>query len=83
MMMGQKGTIAYGDFPVALAGRVYVLSNEESGAIMPGDFITSSSVKGYAMKVKNIKDAQGAIIGKAMGKRDPTTGYVLVLISLQ
>jgi hypothetical protein len=83
MMMGQSGTIAYGDYPVALAGRVYVLANEEGGKISPGDFITSSSVKGYGMKVKNIAAAQGAIIGKAMSKRDATTGYVLVLINLQ
>ncbi len=38
MLMGQQGTIAYGKYPVALAGRVYVLCNEEGGEINAGDF---------------------------------------------
>ncbi len=83
MLMSQKGTLADGEHPVALAGRVYVLCNNEGGEIQPGDFITSSSQKGYAMKVADAKNNTGSIIGKAMGKRDVKTGYVLVLVNLQ
>jgi hypothetical protein len=83
MLMGQQGTIAYGKYPIALAGRVYVLCNKEGGEIKAGDFLTSAAQRGYAKKAENLKQAQGAIIGKAMGKADSKTGYVLVLINLQ
>jgi hypothetical protein len=83
MLMGQQNSIAYGKYPVALAGRVYVLCNEEGGEINAGDFLTSASQRGFAKKAGNLNDAQGAIIGKAMGKADSKTGYVLVLINLQ
>jgi len=83
MMMGQKGSIADGDYPIALTGRTYVLANTENGTIEPGDFITSSSIPGYGMKVKNVKKAQGAIIGKAMTSLNEGSGYVLVLVNLQ
>lgn len=82
MLMGQQGTIAFGKYPVALAGRVYVLCNNEGGEIKAGDFLTSSSKKGYAKKVGKLQQAQGAIIGKAMGSAN-AEGYVLVLINLQ
>lgn len=83
MLMSQTGTIAAGQYPIALAGRLYVLATDEGGPIQPGDMLTSSSKKGYAQKAdsKNIKP--GTIIGKAMGKMDPHTGYVLTLVNLQ
>lgn len=83
MLMGQKGSIADGDYPVALTGRTYVLANTENGPIESGDFITSSSIPGYGMKVKNHKKSQGAIIGKAMTELEKGSGYVLVLVNLQ
>jgi len=83
MLMGQQGSIAFGKHPVALVGRVYVLCNNEGGEIAAGDFLTSSSQKGYAKKANNIQEAQGSIIGKAMGAANAKTGYVLVLINLQ
>ncbi len=83
MLMSQQGTIADGEYPVALAGRVYVLANTEGGEINAGDFLTSARQKGYAKKVTDIAAAQGAIVGKAMGKADVKTGYVLVLVNLQ
>ena len=83
MLMGQEGTLAFGKYPIALAGRVYVLATNEAGEIQAGDFLTSSAKKGYAKKVTNINKNQGAIIGKAMGKVNPGNGYVLVLINLQ
>lgn len=82
MLMGQDGTIADGDYPIALTGRVYVKASHEGGEIKPGDLLTSSSDLGIAMKVEDFEKGQGAIIGKAMTKIDED-GYVLVLVNLQ
>jgi len=82
MMMGQKGTIAYGEYPVAIAGRVYVLVDESKGKITPGDFLTSSDVPGYAMRVKKPRKADGAILGKALTSPDEND-FVLILVHLQ
>jgi hypothetical protein len=43
MVMGQEGSIADGQWPVALSGRVYVLADEHEGNIQPGDLLTSAS----------------------------------------
>jgi len=82
LMMSDNGTIADGQYPIALSGRVYVKTNEENGKIKVGDFLTTSSNKGIAMKVSKIKKAQGSIIGKAMTKVDDN-GFVLILVNLQ
>jgi hypothetical protein len=47
---------------VALAGRVPVKVTAENGAILPGNYLTSSSIPGVAMKATKA----GAIIGQAM-----------------
>ncbi len=83
MIMGQEGTIASGEHPVALSGRVYCKVDAKYGAIQAGDLLTTSKTPGHAMKVSNHDKAQGAIIGKAMSSLDEGTGLVLVLISLQ
>lgn len=83
MKMGQTGTDADGEHPVALTGRVYVKADASSGAIQPGDLLTTSSLPGHAMKVADYSIAHGAIIGKAMTALDSGTGLVLVLVSLQ
>jgi hypothetical protein len=83
MVMGQKGTMAFGDFPVSLIGRVYVKCNAENGKIKPGDFLTTSSVSGEAMKVISHHKANGAILGKALSSINDETGYVLVFVNLQ
>lgn len=83
MYMGQSGSLADGDFPVALAGRVYVLADASFGAIEPGDLLTSSTTPGHAMRVKNHRKARGAVVGKAMTGLESGKGYVLVLVTLQ
>jgi len=80
--MGQKETIADGEYPIALSGRVYVYANQEGGIIEPGDMLTSSSQGGYAMKSSNNDSSHGTIIGKAMSGIDEN-GFVLVLVNLQ
>jgi len=83
VMMGQKGSIADGEFPVALTGRVYVKADASFGAIKSGDILTSSPISGYAMKVKKYSKAHGATIGKAMSELENGRGYVLVFVNLQ
>jgi len=83
MLMGQAGTLADGAHPVALSGRVYVWADASNGPIEAGDLLTTSSVPGHAMKVKNHSKGQGAILGKAMTGLDKGRGLVLVLVTLQ
>ncbi len=83
MLMGQRGSLADGQHPVALTGRVYVWSDASNGAIKPGDLLTTSDTPGHAMKVTDRSRATGAIIGKAMTGLSDRAGLVLVLVSLQ
>ena len=83
MLMGQPGTLADGDQPVALSGRVYVWADASNGPIVPGDLLTTSSVPGHAMKVTDYSKAQGATIGKAMTPLSQGRGLVLTLVTLQ
>jgi hypothetical protein len=83
MLMGQDGTVASGEHPVALTGRVYCKATAAGGPIRPGDLLTTSSVPGYAMRVADSARAQGAILGKAMGSLERGEGLVLVLVGLQ
>jgi len=83
MIMGQSGTRADGELPVALSGRVYCLCDASKGAIRPGDLLTTSARPGHAMKVTDRDRAAGAVIGKAMTSLEDGAGLVLVLVSLQ
>lgn len=83
LLMGQAGTAADGRHPVALSGRVYCLVDASRGAVHPGDLITTSDTPGHGMKAQNHRQAQGAIIGKAMSSLEKGKGLVLVLVSLQ
>jgi len=83
MVMGQKGSVADGNVPVALTGRVYCYADASLHKIKPGDLLTTSDMPGYAMKVSNHQKAQGAIIGKAMSSLESGQGLVLVLVTLQ
>ncbi len=49
---------------VAMSGRVPVRISLENGEILPGDYITSSSISGVAMKAT----ASGPVIGRAIEK---------------
>jgi|GEM_PF-659665 len=82
MYMGQHGSEADGQFPVALTGRVYCQVDAASGAVRAGDLLTTSDRPGYAMRVSDPQRAHGAIIGKAMTELDGGSGVVLVLVTL-
>lgn len=83
MLMGQRGSEADGQHPVALTGRVYCKVDASYGAIEPGDLLTTSDTPGHAMKVTDHARATGAILGKAMTALESGRGQVLVLVSLQ
>jgi hypothetical protein len=83
VVMGQTGTMATGEHPVALSGRVYCWANASNGPIAPGDLLTTSDTPGHAMKVTDYNQAQGAILGKAMSYLEEGQGLVLVLVTLQ
>ncbi len=83
MLMGQQGSIADGELPVALVGRVYVWADASDGPIEPGDLLTTSDRPGHAMKVSDHGQAAGAILGKAMTGLNEGQGLILTLVSLQ
>jgi hypothetical protein len=83
LLMGQNGSIANGQHPVALSGRVYCWVDANYGAVQPGDLITTSDTPGHGMKVADQTKAQGAILGKAMTPLGAGQGLVLVLVTLQ
>lgn len=67
--------------PVALAGRVPTKVNTENGPIQPGDYLTSSSLPGQAMKATK----PGLILGRALESFDGSsgqTGKITVLINV-
>lgn len=84
LRMGQGDTIADGDHPVALTGRVYCWCDADAnGPIRAGDMLTTSSTAGHAMRVSDRDRAFGATIGKAMTPLERGQGLVLVLVNLQ
>ena len=83
MLMGQKGSVADGLYPVALTGRVYCYVDATLYPVHAGDLLTTSRTPGHAMKVTEYAKSHGAILGKAMSSLDKGKGLVLVLVSLQ
>ncbi|MCA9252531.1 MAG: hypothetical protein KDA54_15505 [Phycisphaerales bacterium] len=84
LTLTQTGTVADGEYPVALTGRVWCLVDADAnGAVQVGDLLTTSNTPGHAMRVDQHDRAAGAIIGKAMSSLKDGRGMVLVLVSLQ
>jgi hypothetical protein len=83
LSLGQTGTVADGQYPVALTGRVWVRSDATDKPIRPGDMLTTSSLPGHAMSASGLADTRGAVLGKAMSSLEHGTGLVLMLIQPQ
>lgn len=84
LTLTQEGSIADGQHPVAMTGRVWCWCDADAGgAIRAGDLLTTSSTPGHAMKVNDRQRAGGATIGKAMSSLESGRGLVLVLVNLQ
>ncbi len=77
LLMGGADSEGITKVPVALAGRVPVKVSTENGPIRPGDFLTSGSIPGVAMK----STKAGPVIGQALTSYDGVgVGTVLVFI---
>ena len=83
LSLGQTGTEADGNYPVALTGRVWVQCDATDNPVRPGDMLTTSLTPGHAMSASGLPDTRGAILGKAMSSLDNGTGLVLMLIQPQ
>ena len=65
--------------PVALAGRVPVKVSSENGNIKKGDYLTSSSISGVAMKATK----PGQVLGKALEDySEPGIGKVIAFVNV-
>lgn len=84
LTLSQHGTIADGEHPVALTGRVWCLVDADAnGPIALGDMLTTSATFGHAMRADDRNRSFGSTIGKAMTPLESGRGYVLVLVNLQ
>ena len=81
--MGQRDTVADGEYPVALTGRVWCWCDASNAPIVPGDRLTTSDTPGHAMSATDSIRAPGAVIGKAMSSLTEGRGLVLVLVQPQ
>ena len=72
-----------GRLPVALVGKVYCKVEATSAPVDVGDLLTSSTVRGHAMKARDPRRAFGAVIGKALAPLAAGTGLVPILVALQ
>jgi hypothetical protein len=54
------------DFPVAVAGQVFVRINNEGGPVRVGDLLVASSTPGVAMRGTDHERLDGAVVGKAL-----------------
>ncbi|MBL8121465.1 hypothetical protein JNM87_01815 [Candidatus Saccharibacteria bacterium] len=61
------GAYTEDSYPIALVGRVPVKISTENGAIHEGDYLTSASIAGYAMKAS----ISGRVLGTALESFDP------------
>ena len=66
---------------VAMMGVVKVKVSDINGGVAKGDLLTTSGIKGYAMKA--IDSKPGTIIGKALEDLNGTSGEINVLVNLQ
>jgi hypothetical protein len=62
------GAYTPNSFPIALVGRVPVKVSTENGPIHSGDYLTSASIPGYAMKAT----VAGRVLGTAIQDFDPS-----------
>ncbi len=76
--LGQKDVDSQ-TYPVATSGKVPVLVTKTNGLIKKGDYITSSSERGYGMKVTE----PGRVLGIALEDMTETSdGHSLIMVSI-
>ncbi len=65
--------------PIALSGRVPVRVSDENGLIEIGDYLTTSSTPGYAMKATEA----GMVLGRAMQIADPGNDIIVAFVDVE
>lgn len=78
---------AFGEHPVAKAGRVWVRVDDSFGQIRPGDRLTTSTTPGRAMRVGDSAEDRlrsiGSVIGKVLKRHPVETDLVLMVVQPQ
>jgi hypothetical protein len=69
--------------PISVLGKVSCKVDASFGRVQPGDLLTSSPTPGHAMKVAELRQAHGSLIGKALTPLDEGRGLVDMLIALR
>ena len=70
--------------PLALVGKVYCKVDAQYASIEVGDMLTTSAIRGHAMKADDPVKAFGAVIGKALqGIQMGHRGLIPILVALQ
>jgi hypothetical protein len=69
--------------PIALTGKTYCKVDARYSPIELGDLLTTSSVKGHAMKADDPFKAFGSVIGKALCPMEAGHGIIPILVALQ
>jgi len=70
-------------WPIALSGKVFCKVDACESPVSVGDPLTTSSIPGHAMAVRDHARALGAVIGKAMAPLSSGQGLLPVLVALQ
>lgn len=69
--------------PIALNGKVFCKVDARAVPVEVGDLLTTSPVRGHAMKAEDPSRAFGAVIGKALRGLESGQGLIPILVSLQ
>lgn len=69
--------------PLAMVGKVLCKVDTSFAPVEIGDLLTTSPTHGHAMKVTEVDQAVGAILGKAMASLADGRGLLPVLVALQ
>lgn len=72
-----------GRAPIALVGKVYCKVDACHHAVGVGDLLTTSGMRGHAMKATDPARAFGAVIGKSLGALASGVGLVPILVALR
>jgi hypothetical protein len=69
--------------PLALIGKAYCRVDARPAPVALGDLLTTSAIRGHAMKAVDSNRAFGAVLGKALAPLESGTGMIPVLVALQ
>jgi hypothetical protein len=83
IILGRRPGTNSQKLPIALMGRVFCKVDADHGAVRMGDLLTTSSLRGHAMRVGDPARAFGAVIGKALSPLESGQGTIPVLVALQ